>query len=61
MEHFEVDIQQQIDIENQIQVELQERQDYVRNSSYLLIIGISCLTVMGYAAYDLLFRLNELP
>jgi hypothetical protein len=51
MEHFEVDIQQQIDIENQIQVELQERQDYVRGRTYLLVLGLGCFTVAGYTAY----------
>lgn len=47
----ETDIQQQIDIENQIQIELEERQSFVRNSTYLLVLGLGCITLIGYTVY----------
>jgi hypothetical protein len=45
---FEVDIEEQLHIENQLN---RERRDCAKYKAYQLTLGLSCLTLFGYAFY----------
>ena len=45
---FDVDIEEQLHIENQLN---RERRDCAKYKAYQLTLGLSCLTLFGYAFY----------
>jgi hypothetical protein len=45
---FEVDIEEQLHIENQLN---RERRHWVKYKAYQITLGLSCLTLFGYAFY----------